>query len=178
MRCFCCFCDRYCALYYRVFTLFSHSVCAFRSVHDGFSREGRAPNPATCGNTPCQSSVLGRLRQPQPRGRLGAGSSAAVPGARLGGCLLRRWAAPAPLPGGWSAGRWAGGGGGARLSAPRGPGPGQAAPLLPVPPCSAPRCLRIGAAGLPGARRGLGGGLIYLFVCLVFFWLFSRRLPT
>lgn len=62
---------------------------------------------------------------------------------------------------------------GRRLSAPRGPGPDRAAPLRPVPPRSAPRCPRIGAAGLPGARRGLGGGLIYLFVWLVVFFFFS-----
>lgn len=44
----------------------------------------------------------------------------------------------------------------------RGAGPDRTAP-----PRSAPRCPGIGAAALPGARRGLGRVLIYLFVSLL-----------
>lgn len=64
-----------------------------------------------------------------------------------------------------------------RCSSPPQPGGAGAGPPRPSPPCSAPRCPGIGAAGLPGARRGLGRVLIYLFVSFLFFVIFFATPP-
>lgn len=146
------------------------------SVDEGeLKTRERALSPTTCCSTPCQSNVLGQLRQPQPRGRLGAGSIAAVPGARLGA------ASCGSAPGGWSPGSWAGGGGGGGSPLPGGRGRTGRPRSAPFRPAPRPAARGLGLPGCPVRGGAWAVGLfIYLFASSSFFflWLFSRRSPT